>query len=288
VNGDAPAQADLALALRTRPAQVVLPTAAEITFIGLNTRLAPFNRVDVRRAVSAAFNRDALRAALGGASVGYLPTHWIPPGVPGFAQAGAMAGPGVDFLASPRGNLSLARRYLRRAGYPEGRITGLPVLELVARRQASGAPIAAATEKTLAALGLRSSVRFLALGPFIQACSRAPRVAACLGYDWQADLGDGASVLPPLFGREGIQAGTNVSRLSNASLQRLMDEAATTTGEADRAGRWAEVDRQVTELAPGVPILWNREPNLRSADVKGVLDRDLAAWDLSFTSLRAP
>ena len=51
-----------------------------------------------------------------------------------------------------------------------------------------------------------------------------------------------------------------------------MDEAATTTGEADRAQRWADVDRRVTALAPGVPIVWNREPNLRSEDVKGVSD----------------
>ena len=67
-----------------------------------------------------------------------------------------------------------------------------------------------------------------------------------------------------------------------------MDEAETTTGEADRAERWADADRLLTELAPGVPIVWNRAPNLRSEDVKGVLDRELAAWDLSFTSLRAP
>ena len=95
-------------------------------------------------------------------------------------------------------------------------------------------------------------------------------------------------MLPPLFGGRGLQAGTNVSRLSDPSLQRLLDQAATTTGEADRAGRWADADRRVTELAPGVPIVWNREPNLRSEDVKGVLDPELAAWDLSFTSLRAP
>ena len=138
------------------------------------------------------------------------------------------------------------------------------------------------------ALGLRSRVRLLAFGPFIRACSRAARVAACLGYRWQRDIDDAASVLPPLFGRQGLRAGTNVSRLSNPSVQALMDEAATTTGEADRADRWADVDRRLTELAPGVPIVWNREPNLRSEDVKGVLDRELAAWDLSFTSLRAP
>src|SRR5437660_12456973 len=89
-----------------------------------------------------------------GAAVGELATHWSPPGVPGFAQAGGPAGPDVDFLASPGGNIGLARSYLRRAGYATGRISGLPVLELVARRQASGVAFAAATREALAALGL--------------------------------------------------------------------------------------------------------------------------------------
>jgi len=288
VTSTEPARADLDRALRTRRAQVVLPPAGEITFIALNTRLAPFDDANVRRAVSAALDGDALRAALGGAAVGEVPTHWIPPGVPGFAQAGGRPGPGVDFLASGRGNLALARRYLRRAGYARGRITGAPVLQLVARREASGAAFAAATRRALAALGLRSRVRFLAFGPFTAACSRAPHVAACLGFRWQRDINDAASVLPPLFGAEGLHAGTNVSRLVNPSLERMMAKAATTTGAADRAQRWADVDRRVTDLAPGVPILWNRDPNLRSADVEGVLDPDLAAWSLSFTSLRAP
>src|SRR3954471_698529 len=288
VTGNEPASADLLGALHSRRAQVALPPAGEVTFIALNTRLAPFDDPDVRRAVSAAFDRDAVRAALGGVVVGEVPTHWIPPGVPGFAEAGGDAGPGVDFLAFPRGNLALAHRYLRQAGYARGRITGFPVLHLVARRDASGSEFAAETQKALAALGLHSRVRLLAFRQFIHACSQASRVAACLGYRWQRDVDDAASVLPPLFGRQGLRAGTNVSRLSNPSLERLMDEAATTTGEADRADRWADADRRATELGPGGPSVWTREPNLRSEDVKGVLDRDLAAWDLSFTSLRAP
>lgn len=288
VTGSEPAGPDLLSALRTRPAQVTLTRPGEITFIALNTRLAPFNDPNVRRAVSAGLDRDAIRAAMGGAVVGEVPTHWIPPGIPGFAEAGGRAGPRVNFLAFPHGNLALARRYLRKAGYARGRITGSPVLELVARREPSGATFAAATRKVLAALGLRSRVRFLGFGPFIRACSRAPRVAACLGYRWQRDLDDAVSVLPPLFGAQGLRAGTNVSRLSDPSLERLMHKAATTTGEADRSALWADADRQVTQLAPGVPIVWNRDPNLRSADVKGVLDPELATWDLSFTSLRAP
>src|SRR3954464_5353444 len=168
VNGTEPARADLVRALRARRAQVALPLAGEITFIALNTRLAPFDDPDVRRAVSAALDPDALRQALGGAVVGAVPTHWIPPGVPGFTEAGGRAGPGVDFLAFRRGNLALARRYLGRAGYTRDRITGLPVLELVARRQASGVAFAAVTRKALTALGLRSRVRLLAFGPFIR------------------------------------------------------------------------------------------------------------------------
>jgi len=62
-------------------------------------------------------------------------------------------------------------------------------------------------------------------------------VAACLGKRWQRDLDDAASVLPPLFGRRGLRAGTNASRLSNPSVQALMDEAATTTGKrTDQTG----------------------------------------------------
>src|SRR4051812_18633994 len=288
VNGNAPAGADLLRALRARRDQVMLPPAGEVTFIALNTRLPPFDDPDVRRAVSAALDRDAVRGALGGAAIGGIPTHWIPPDVPGFAEAGGPEGPGADFLASPRGNLPLARRYLRRAGYARGRITDLPPLQLVARSDASGAAFADATREALAALGLRSRVRFLAFRPFIQACSHGPHVAACLGYRWQRDIDDAAAVLPPLFGRQGLAAGTNASRFANPSLERLIDEAAATTGDADRAERWADVDRRATELAPGVPIVWNREPNLRSQDVKGVLDPDLATWDLSFTSLRMP
>ena len=202
VTGSEPAGADLVRALRARRAQVALPLAGEITFIALNTRLAPFDDPDVRRAVSAALDQDALREALGGAVVGAVPTHWIPPGVPGFAEAGGRAGPGVDFLAFRRGNLALARRYLRRAGYARGRIPGLPALEPwpAARRRARRSPPRP---------GKRSR-----RSDFAAACASSPsrrssRPARALprgclpGDPRQRDIDDAASVLPSAVRRPG-------------------------------------------------------------------------------------
>ena len=84
---------------------VLTPPTGRFRYIALNNTVKPFDDPNVRKALSAAFDRDALRKAFGGAAVGNIPTHWIPPGQPGFEEAGGDAGPGVDFLAKPEGDM---------------------------------------------------------------------------------------------------------------------------------------------------------------------------------------
>ena len=67
----------------------------------LNTQVAPFDNVNVRKAVVAGFDRQAALLALGGKNVGTVATHFLPPGMPGFDQAGGAKGTGVDFLGKP-------------------------------------------------------------------------------------------------------------------------------------------------------------------------------------------
>ena len=60
----------------------------------------------------------------GGLLSGAIETHIIPPGIPGFQQAGGYAGPSgsqYDFNHYPHGNLTLAESYMKKAGYSSGK-----------------------------------------------------------------------------------------------------------------------------------------------------------------------
>jgi hypothetical protein len=65
-----------------------------------------------------------------------------------------------------------------------------------------------------------------------------------------------------------------------------MDAARVLADPAERAGAWARVDAAVMDRFAVIPLLWTRQPLLRSADVRGVVHRAHATWDLSHTDVR--
>ena len=100
-------------------------------WIALNTRRSPFDNANVRKAVIAAFDREALLLTRGGREVGPIAQHYIPPGVPGFEESGGEQGfNDIDFMANPKGDPELARKYMLAAkdeGVPvtdDGRYAG--------------------------------------------------------------------------------------------------------------------------------------------------------------------
>jgi peptide/nickel transport system substrate-binding protein len=101
----------------------------------MNTTIPPFDDVNVRRAVVAGFDREAMRLTFGGDVSGDIPTHFLPPGIQGFDEAGGLEGQGLDFMARPRGDLDLAAEYFRRAGFAAGRYDGEETLLMVGENQ---------------------------------------------------------------------------------------------------------------------------------------------------------
>src|SRR4051794_28587081 len=107
------------------------PYTGRPRWIALNTKKKPFDDVNVRKAVSAAIDRQAMLLAFGGTAIGQVANHIIPPGVAGFEESGGKAGTGVDFLKNPAGDTAVAASYLKKAGFSSGKYSG-PKITIVA------------------------------------------------------------------------------------------------------------------------------------------------------------
>ena len=90
--------------------------AAAAAGSSMNTTIKPFDNLNVRRAVVAGFDREAMRLTRGGELIGDIPTHYIPPEVPGFDEAGGLEGPGIDFMSEPGGRPGAVGRVLQEGG----------------------------------------------------------------------------------------------------------------------------------------------------------------------------
>ena len=53
-----------------------------------------------------------------------------------------------------------------------------------------------------------------------------------------------------------------------------------------RAADWGKVDRLITATAAVIPWFWDKQPNIQSKGVQGVIAQWNADWDLSYTSLK--
>ncbi|MEY2515678.1 MAG: peptide/nickel transport system substrate-binding protein [bacterium] len=274
-------------ALATRRDQLAIVPSRGVRFVALNTTVKPFDDVDVRRAVAAAIDRDALRRTLGDPALGAIATHVLTPQLPAFAAAGGVAGT-FDFMKSPGGDLRLAQRYMRRAGYPAGRYHG-PPLAMVGDDQQPSSATAAAVRSQLERLGFSFRYRQSSRAKMFDLCGVASaRVAVCPNGSWAADFFDPQPLLDPVFDGETAApfASVNWAQVHDPELDAGFDIAAALTDPQKRTRAYAEIDRTVTGRAYVVPWLWDNQISFASANVKGVVNRFDASWDMAFMSLR--
>src|SRR3954451_21701401 len=294
VSGDFQTPAETLAQASKTPAQkaqlVLTPPTGRFRYIALNSRVKPFDNVNVRKAISAAFDRNALRQAFGGPLTGDIPTHWIPPGQPGFDEAGGAKGPGDDFMAKPEGDMALATEYMKKAGYASGKYTGGGTFNAVSDSATQQKNVGEVTQAQFAKLGFKVKTRYVVRNTmytkFCQVPKNEPDICPSVG--WLKDFADPETLLDAVFNGKNIldQSNSNFSLLDDKALNAEMDKAEIVNDPTQRAQAWGNVDKTVTGLAPGVAWLWDKQPVLESKNVNGVINQANAAWDLMFTSLK--
>jgi peptide/nickel transport system substrate-binding protein len=269
---------------------VLTPPTGRFRYIALKNTTKPFDDPNVRKALSAAFDRNALRKAFGGPLVGDIPTHWIPPGQPGFDEAGGEAGPGVDFLAKPEGDMALATEYMKKAGYASGKYDGGKTFTGVSDNATQQKQVSETAVAQFAKLGFKVDMKYVTRDSMYTKYCQVPRDQpdVCPSVGWLKDFADPETLLGPVFnGKNILDVGnSNFSLLDDPKTNALMDKAEVINDPAERNKAWGEVDKAVTETAASIPWLWDKQPMLKATDVNGVINQANAAWDLTFTSIK--
>ena len=271
--------------------QLQLVPSGGTRYIALNTKVPPLDDLNVRKAILAVFDRNAMRLTFGGSIAGPIAGGFLPPGLPGFDEAGGLRqGSAFDFLRSPSGNLELAQSYMRKAGYPSGRYTGSANLLMVTDNTSADPLGAQVVQAQLAKLGLKTTIRQTTPQlVYTKFCGvPAAKVAICPTMQWSKDYYDGQSLLQPTFDGRRIQpsGNSNYPQLDDPAVNAAIDHAVPLPPGATRDAAWADVDKKIIAQAPAIPWLWDVGPLIASSNVVGAANAYYLRWDLSFTSLR--
>jgi peptide/nickel transport system substrate-binding protein len=292
VENEPPAFSTVAKAIKRRHSQLEISPGAGDHYIGINSARGPFSNIDLRKALWAALDRVALDAVRGGGLLASPASHFLYPTISGFEEAGGLEGPRgpqFDFDEHPQGDLEVAEKYLRLAGYP-GRYTGSEVVSIVGARGDPAELDAEIVNETVKSLGFKTDFKVVETASMYAKYCNVPanEPDICPSVGWIADFEDPQTVLDITFNGSFINATGNVnwSQTNVPAINEAMTAAETVVGTAARARAWARIDDELVEDAAAIPFDWDNQANIEGTRVRGVGDLwDVGEWDYSWTSL---
>jgi peptide/nickel transport system substrate-binding protein len=291
LQNDTPAQSIVREAYEHHPQQITFTPGSGDYYASLNTAHGPFRNIDLRKAVWAALDRDAIVKGRGGPLVAQPMTHFIYPTVAGYEQAGGAAGPKVDYNEHPEGDIALAEKYMKLAGYAGGKYTGGETLQLVGATGEPEAGMAQIVEQTLKTLGFKTHLTLVEKGVMYGKYCTVPaqKIDVCPNVGWVRDFADPQTVLDLAFNGSAIkpEGNSNWSQLNVPQVDAAMEKAELVVGEPARARAWAKIDEELVSQAAAAPEVFATAGNIEGRNVAGVNQLwNTGTWDYDFTSLK--
>jgi peptide/nickel transport system substrate-binding protein len=296
--GSPPAQV-LKQAVTRQKDQVLFVPSGGTRYIAMNTTIAPFDNINIRKAIIASSNRNALRLTRGGAILGDIATGWIPPGIPGFKEAGGLKqNADLDYLTHPNGDPAVAKKYMLAAKQQDpslpidanGKWTGSTKYLTIASNADPGKKTAEVFQGQMEQLGFKLNFRIVPQDTLYTKFLGVPKQKVALGPNvgWFKDFADPQSMLDATFNGNNIlqQGNVNWPQLNVPAINNAMKSASTIPVGTARNVAWAKINHMIAEQAPAIPWIWDKTALVNSSDVIAVANGYYTTHDLAYTSIK--
>ncbi|HEY5240878.1 MAG TPA: ABC transporter substrate-binding protein [Polyangiaceae bacterium] len=241
----------------------------------MNTRIAPFDNVEVRRAVAAAIDREHVSLL--------QPSRMSP-----LTQALPRTLQDDPPLAGQRYDYAAALEHMKKAGYPYDPVTdagGWPhPIEYIVAYPGLGALVAEVIQQDLAKIGLRIRLKPLSYGAFLTLQERAGASAMSEG-NWGLDYPDASTFFDPLFttARIAPEGSFNTAFYSNPRFDELAARAHAAMDAGVRRALYREANAILCDEAPWAFTYGHHTFDMRQPYVHGFVPHPV--WPLEVTGV---
>lgn len=244
-----------------------------LTYMTINTTIAPFDQLSCRQAVEYAVNKVAVQSAEGGSiGGGDIASTVLPPTVAGY-QASNIYATGGNL-----GDVSKAKSLLAtcKAAEPSAfNSNGTLSVNISARSdRPKEINAAVAIQSALSAVGITVTIDKSPASKYFsdfagnESYVKNNKIALSM-MKWGADWQDGYGFMDQVVTSAGMKAAgaTNLGEYDSATVDALFTKALGTNDTTARNAIWTQIDQQVMKDAAIVPLVYNKALSYHPANV---------------------
>jgi peptide/nickel transport system substrate-binding protein len=244
------------------------PQTGFLRYVGINTKIAPFDNVHCRMAILYAADHESLQSAYGGPTSGDIATTAIPPSDTGYVKADT-----YNFLGDKNGNVEKAKAELQQCGKGDGFTTNI-IARSNRPKEVAGAT---ALQQALSKVGIKTDIQTFPSSQYTGNYAGAPAYlkahnVGLMFYGWGADWPSGFGFLQQISDSRAIKAAgnSNIQQLTSKTVDDLLDKAAQDSDKAAREGFYTQIDQEIMKEAAILPIVYEKTLLYRNPEVSNV------------------
>ena len=256
---------------KSKGIKLLINPSLDVTYTAFNHDLKLFQNVDLRRALSTAYDVTKSNELFYNNTA--LPAQSVvPPGIAGNIK---------NFISPYRGpDIEKAKALLAKAGYPEGK--GLPVITYDCPSSTVSRQTGEYFKKQMAKIGVRIKV---VTNPWPELQKKITKRQVMLyGIAWGADYPDAENFLQLLYGPNKAP-GANGSGYNNPEFNKLYKTASVMQDSPERTALYEKMNRIAADQAPWVYGVHRQNFTLRHTFLKNYMTTDFETGQAQYLNI---